>query len=71
MGSGDITIATLIGAMVGLQRVVPVLFFGGILVAVASLVLLATRRASTRTFVPYGAGLCAAALALLVGPEGP
>jgi leader peptidase (prepilin peptidase) / N-methyltransferase len=68
MGSGDITIATLIGAMVGLQRVLPALFLGGVLVAVASLVLLATRRAGARTFIPYGAGLCAGALAVLVLP---
>jgi leader peptidase (prepilin peptidase)/N-methyltransferase len=70
MGSGDITIATLIGAMVGLQHVLPALFFGGAMVAVISVALLALRRASTRTFLPYGAGLCAGAILVLLLPDG-
>ncbi len=70
MGSGDITIATMIGAMVGIQRVLPALFFGGVLVAVVSLALLASRRAGARTFLPYGAGLCAGALLVLLLPDG-
>jgi leader peptidase (prepilin peptidase) / N-methyltransferase len=70
MGSGDITIATLIGTMLGVERVIPALFLGGVLVAVASLGLLLTRRASTRSFVPYGAGLCAGALVLMLLPDG-
>ena len=70
MGSGDITIAALIGALLGLQRVIPALFLGGLLVAAASLALLVTRRASSHSFVPYGAGLCAGALAVLLLPDG-
>lgn len=70
MGSGDVTIATMIGAMVGLQRVLPALFLGGVLVAVVSVALLALRRAGTRTFLPYGAGLCAGAILVLLLPEG-
>jgi leader peptidase (prepilin peptidase)/N-methyltransferase len=70
MGSGDITIATMIGAMVGLQRVLPALFLGGLLVAVVSLFLLGLRRAGGRTFLPYGAGLCAGALLVLLLPDG-
>jgi leader peptidase (prepilin peptidase)/N-methyltransferase len=69
MGSGDITIATMIGAMVGVQRVLPALFLGGVLVAVASLLLLALRRAGARTFLPYGAGLCAGAILVLLFPD--
>ena len=70
MGSGDVTIATMIGAMVGLQRVLPALFLGGVLVAVVSLVLLATRQAGARTYLPYGAGLCAGSLLVLLLPVG-
>jgi leader peptidase (prepilin peptidase)/N-methyltransferase len=70
MGSGDITIATMIGAMVGIQRVLPALFFGGLLVAAVSVALLASRRAGARTFLPYGAGLCAGALFVLLLPDG-
>ncbi len=70
MGSGDITIAALIGTFVGIQRVLPALFVGGVLVAAVSLGLLATRRAGSRTYVPYGAGLCSGALAMLLWPDG-
>lgn len=70
MGSGDITIATMIGAMVGVQRALPALFLGGVLVAAVSLGLLALRRAGARTFLPYGAGLCAGALLVLLLPDG-
>lgn len=66
MGSGDITIATMIGAMLGWQRVLPALFLGGVLVAAVSLVLLVAKRANARSYVPYGAGLCLGALATLL-----
>jgi leader peptidase (prepilin peptidase)/N-methyltransferase len=68
MGSGDITIATMIGAMVGVQWVLPALFLGGVFVAVGSLALLGSRRAGARTLVPYGAGLCAGAVLVLLWP---
>jgi leader peptidase (prepilin peptidase)/N-methyltransferase len=70
MGSGDITIAVLVGSFVGVQRVLPALFVGGVLVAIVSLGLLATRRAGGRSYVPYGAGLCTGALAMLLWPNG-
>jgi leader peptidase (prepilin peptidase)/N-methyltransferase len=66
IGVGDITIAAMIGAMVGAERALPALFLGAVLVAVVSLVLLALRRASTRDFIPYGAGLCLGALGALL-----
>jgi leader peptidase (prepilin peptidase)/N-methyltransferase len=70
MGSGDITIATLIGAMVGPQRAVTALVLGTLLVGAVSLALLATRRVNRRAFVPFGAGLCLGALVALYLPEG-
>jgi leader peptidase (prepilin peptidase)/N-methyltransferase len=66
MGTGDITIAAMIGAMVGPERVLIALFLGGLLVAGVSLALLVLRRARVRDFIPYGAGLCLGALATLV-----
>ncbi|HLI26982.1 MAG TPA: A24 family peptidase [Chloroflexota bacterium] len=70
MGSGDITIATLIGAMVGPQRALAALVLGSVLMGAVALALLATRRASRHTFVPFGAGLCLGALVALYLPEG-
>jgi len=66
MGSGDITIAAMIGAMVGPQQVLVALFLGALVVAAVSAVLLATRRARGGDFIPYGAGLCIGALLVLL-----
>lgn len=70
MGSGDITIATMIGAMVGPQRAVAALVLGSLLMGAVALVLLAARRVSRHEFVPFGAGLCLGALLALYLPEG-
>jgi prepilin signal peptidase PulO-like enzyme (type II secretory pathway) len=66
MGSGDITIAAMIGAMVGPQQVLIALFLGALVVASVSIVLLATRRARGGDLIPYGAGLCIGALLVLL-----
>jgi leader peptidase (prepilin peptidase)/N-methyltransferase len=66
MGVGDITIATMIGAMVGPQLVLIALFVGAVLVGGISLMLLASRRARTGDYIPYGAGLCLGALIVLL-----
>jgi prepilin signal peptidase PulO-like enzyme (type II secretory pathway) len=65
MGIGDITIAAMIGGMVGPERILVALFLGGLLVAGVSVVLLLLRRARARDFIPYGAGLCLGALITL------
>jgi leader peptidase (prepilin peptidase) / N-methyltransferase len=65
MGGGDITIAAMIGGMVGADRILVALFLGGLLVAGVSVVLLVLRRARARDFIPYGAGLCLGALITL------
>ena len=65
MGVGDITIAAMIGGMVGPERILVALFLGGLLVAGVSVVLLLLRRARARDFIPYGAGLCLGALITL------
>jgi leader peptidase (prepilin peptidase)/N-methyltransferase len=70
MGTGDITIATMIGAMVGVENVLAALFLGGVLVAASSFVLLLLRRARWHDYLPYGAGLCSGALLVLCAPGG-
>ena len=65
MGVGDITIAAMIGGMVGPERILVALFLGGLLVAGVSIVLLVLRRARARDFIPYGAGLCLGAVITL------
>jgi leader peptidase (prepilin peptidase) / N-methyltransferase len=66
LGSGDVLIAALIGAMFGPQQAPAVLFMGMIAGAVAAGVLLLTRRAQRDAVIPYGVFLCGAALVALV-----
>jgi prepilin signal peptidase PulO-like enzyme (type II secretory pathway) len=68
MAVGDITIATMIGAMVGAERALAALFIGVALVGVVAVLMLVLRRASVGDFIPYGAGLCLGAfVGLLMG----
>jgi leader peptidase (prepilin peptidase)/N-methyltransferase len=64
-GSGDILIVATIGAVFGPERAPAVLFAGVVLGALAAALLLITRRAEREEAIPYGAALCAAALAAL------
>jgi len=63
LATGDITIAALVGAMVGFPRVVNALFLGMVASAVLGLLVILIQRRGRRTFVPYGPGLCAGAVA--------
>ncbi|MDP9409224.1 MAG: A24 family peptidase [Actinomycetota bacterium] len=67
LGGGDVMLASMIGAMAGAERVLPVLIGGAILGAVWALLLLVTRRASRSSHIPYGAALCIAAILSLAG----
>lgn len=58
MGAGDVTIAGLVGAMVGFPNVLGALFIGSVAVAGIGLLAMLTRRAQRGTFIPYGPGLC-------------
>lgn len=62
MGTGDITIAAIIGAMVGFPRVISALFIGVVASAVIGLVMMLVTRGDRRAFFPYGPGLCLGAL---------
>jgi leader peptidase (prepilin peptidase) / N-methyltransferase len=63
LGLGDVKLAILIGAMLGFPSVMPALFLGSFVGALASLAVLVTRRHSGRDFMPYGTSMCAGAFA--------
>jgi len=63
MGTGDVTIAALVGAMVGFPRVVAALFLGSLASALIGVAVVILQRRGRRTFIPYGPGLCAGAVA--------
>ncbi len=67
LGAGDVMLAAMIGAMAGAERVIPTLAGGAVLGAVWAVLLLATRRASRSSHIPYGASLCATAILSLAG----
>jgi leader peptidase (prepilin peptidase)/N-methyltransferase len=70
MGFGDVTLATLIGAAVGLPTVIVALLSGILAGGVITLFLLVTRMRRLRSKVPYGPFLLAgAAIGLLWGPQ--
>ncbi len=66
LGSGDVFLAAMIGAMVGAEFVWAALFLGSIFGAVASLVLLLARSHGRRDYIPFGTGMCLAAILVLV-----
>ena len=65
-GLGDVYLAAMIGAMVRGEAVIQALFAGVLLAAIASLVLLVTRRAGRHDPLPYGPFLCLGALLTLL-----
>lgn len=65
-GKGDVYLAAMIAAMVGLGDLVPALFAGIVLAALGGLLLIATKRVSRRQAMPYGPFLCLGALIALV-----
>lgn len=66
MGIGDITIAALIGAMVGFPQVIAALFLGSLVMAGAGGAMLITGRGGRKAYIPYGAGLCLGGLVVLL-----
>lgn len=71
LGFGDAKLALLIGAMVGLQNVVPALALGMLLAGFGSLALLFSRRSGWRSTIPYGAFLAAGGIITLLTPRLP
>ncbi len=65
LGSCDVFLAAMIGAMVGTEFVWTALFLGSIFGALASLVLLVARSHGRRDYIPFGTGMCLAAILVL------
>jgi leader peptidase (prepilin peptidase)/N-methyltransferase len=66
LGFGDVKLALLLGAMLGLQNIWSALVLGMILAGLISILLLISGRAGLRTSLPYGAFLAGAGIAVLV-----
>src|SRR6185437_1360659 len=62
MGFGDVKMLAMVGAVLGLQLVLLTFVLSTMLGGVVGLLLIATRRASLATAVPYGTMLAVAAL---------
>jgi leader peptidase (prepilin peptidase) / N-methyltransferase len=65
LGTGDVTIAALLGAMVGLPNVLAALGVGILAGGVGALLVLA-RAGSRKAFMPYGPALCLGGLFVLL-----
>lgn len=70
LGFGDVTLATMMGAMVGFPAIVFALVLGIFLGGFLTFFLLATGRLSLRSHVPYGPYLAVAGIVVVVWGEG-
>jgi leader peptidase (prepilin peptidase) / N-methyltransferase len=70
LGFGDVLLAILIGLSMGFPRSMAALFLGAIFGGLTGAFLLLTRKKGLRQFIPYGTGLCAGAVLILVFGDG-
>jgi len=70
MGMGDVKLLAAIGGWLGYQAVIPTIFYGSLLGAITGIaVMVATRRLSLRTAIPFGPFLAVGAIMhLIIGP---
>lgn len=66
LGFGDVKLAMLLGAILGIQQVLIVLSLGMLLAGLAALVLLLTKRGGVQSSLPYGAFLAFAGIMALI-----
>lgn len=66
LGFGDVTLAMTMGAMLGLHRILFALIIGIVLGGVISVLLLLTRRSSSRSYLPYGQYLAVGGIIMLI-----
>jgi leader peptidase (prepilin peptidase)/N-methyltransferase len=66
LGFGDVKLAMLLGAMLGLQHILHTLALGILLAGLAAFLLLFAGRAGRRGTLPYGAFLAAAGIFMLL-----
>ena len=70
MGLGDVKLAGMIGAFVGLKMIGPALFVGFVAGGVFGIVLIILKVAGLRSLIPFGPYLCLGGLvAMLWGPD--
>jgi prepilin signal peptidase PulO-like enzyme (type II secretory pathway) len=65
LGIGDVKLSVFIGLVVGLQYVLPALFWGVFLAGTISILLVAARRSSLKDSIAYGPYLAAGTLIVL------
>jgi prepilin signal peptidase PulO-like enzyme (type II secretory pathway) len=70
LGFGDVTLATMIGAMTGFPLVILALVLGILLGGLVTALLLVTRRLTMRSYVAYGPFLAIAGITAVVWGEG-
>ena len=66
LGSGDVTLAAFLGLITGFPNIILVIVYGMLLGGIISAALLVTRRATMKTFIPYGPFLIVAGWVVLV-----
>jgi leader peptidase (prepilin peptidase)/N-methyltransferase len=66
LGFGDVTLAMMMGAMLGFQRIFFALILGILLAGLFGLLALASRRASRRTYFPYGPFLAIGGITMII-----
>lgn len=66
LGEGDVTLSAFLGLIIGLPNIILALLYGILLGGAVSVILLITRRATLKTFIPYGPFLILAGWAIMV-----
>ena len=66
LGFGDVKLAMLLGAIMGIQQVLIVLSLGMLLAGSASIILLLDKRGNRQSTIPYGAFLAIAGIISLI-----
>jgi prepilin signal peptidase PulO-like enzyme (type II secretory pathway) len=67
IGIGDLKLLLGVGLLVGANRIVVTVILGALAAAVAIVILLAARRITLKSYVPYGPFLIAGALWAMLG----
>ena len=66
LGFGDVLLAGMVGSMVGFGLTPAALALGSILGAVAAVLLLLVRKKGMGDYIPFGSGMCLAAILVLI-----
>ncbi len=66
LGEGDVTLSAFLGLIIGFPNIFIALLYGILLGGLTSVILLVSRRATLKTFIPYGPFLILAGWAVMV-----